>query len=129
MLLHLSVILSTGQVSAIHPPGQILPFPSRDPPANTLRPTPPGRHPLGRHSSWANTPLGRYPLGRHPQTDTPPRDTPGKTPPGQTPPPVRHPKANTPPQVDTPSPWWTLPQQTATAADGTHPTGINYFYK
>ena len=53
------------------------------------------------------------------------------TPPGQTPPPDtplqadtplgRHPTRQTPPpQADTP-----LPQQTATAADGTHPTGMH----
>ena len=59
---------------------------------------PPGRHPL-------DTPLGRHPLdtplGRHPLADTPWVDTS----PGQT-----H-----------PSPL----QQMATAADGTHPTGMH----
>ena len=56
--------------------------------------------PLGRHPQ-ADTPLGR-PLGRHPQADTPPTDTPlGR----HAPPPV-----------------------TATAADGTHPTGMHSCY-
>ena len=54
MFLHLSVILSTGGVSAsvhagIHPHGQT---PPSHPPGQTT----PGRHPLGRH------PLGRYTL-------------------------------------------------------------------
>ena len=52
--------------------------------------------PLGRH------PLGRHPLGRHPPRQTPPR----QMPPGQTLPPP-------------PSP------ETATVADGTHPTGMH----
>ena len=57
----------------------------------------PGRHPLGRHPSLDRYPLPstETPLGRHPWTDTP----------GQTPL-VRH-------------------QQTATAADGTRPTGMH----
>ena len=67
--------------------------------------TPPGRHPLGRS-----------PLDRHLR--------PGQTPPGQTPPPPgRHlpSLADTPPHQQTPLP----PQQMATAADGTHPTGMH----
>ena len=75
-------------------------------PANT----PLGRHPLGRRPRWADiplppeTPLGRHPPGQTPWTDTPWADTlPEQTPPSQTPP----------------------PQQTATAADCTHPTGMH----
>ena len=49
--------------------------------------------------------------------DTPP-------PPGR-PPPGRHYL----PWADTPSPGWTpLPQQMASAADGTHPTGMHSYY-
>ena len=81
---------------------------------------------------WVNTPLwSDTPLGRHPLGQTPPGQTPT---PGQTPPLVRHPQADIPlgrqppqgrhllpPRTDTHSP---LPP-TATAADGTHPTGIH----
>ena len=52
--------------------------------------------------TWATTPLGRHPP---PQADTPC-------------PPARHPR------VDTPS-GRHPPQQAATAADGTHPTGMH----
>ena len=71
-------------------------------------PYPPGRHPfLGRY------PLGRHPLGRHPlSADTSPLG--------------RHPPSRHPPWADTP------PQQMATTAEGTHPTGMhscfNYFH-
>ena len=54
------------------------------------------RHPPPSDTpTWADTPLDRHPLGRHP----PWADTPL----------IRHPH----------------PQQTATAADGTHPTGMH----
>ena len=49
----------------------------------------------GKHPLWTDTSLGRHP-------------SPGQTPPRQTPP------AQTPPP----------PQQTATAVNGTHPTGV-----
>ena len=74
--------------------------------------------PLGRHPwqtpPWADTPWVNTPLGRHPQANTPQADTPWQTP---------TPWAYTPPQEDTrlgrhP------PPPTATAADGTHPTGM-----
>ena len=50
---------------------------------------------FGKHPLGRH-PLGRHPLGRHPQADTPPG---------------RHPQADTP--------------DTATAAEGTHPTGMH----
>ena len=53
------------------------------------------------------------PLGRHPWADTLGQTPPEQTPPGQTSP------RQTPPRADTP------PQQMATAADGTHPTGMH----
>ena len=61
--------------------------------------------------------------GRHPLADTPPgRHPPGRYPPGQKPrwadtPLVRHPPRKKP----TPLP------PTATAADGTHPTGMHFY--
>ena len=66
---------------------------------------------------WADippeqTPMDRHPLGRHPPRQTPlGRHTPlGSHSPGQKPHPLgRHP----------------LPPETATAADGTHPTGMH----
>ena len=45
------------------------------------------------------------------------RDPSGQTPPGQTPPLGRHPSL--------PSACWVTPPPTATAADGTHPTGMH----
>ena len=63
-------------------------------------------------TSQADTSLGRHPLGRHPLS----RHPLGRYPPGQTSPLSRHPSSQTPPLV---------PQQTATAADGTHPTGMH----
>ena len=45
---------------------------------------------------------------------------PGQTPPEQTPPLYRHPRADTPPHP---------PGQMATAADGTHPTGMHSCYQ
>ena len=72
--------------------------------------SPLGRHLPGRH------PLRQTPPGRHPPRQTPPRETPprqtpppGQMPPRQTSPPGRHPPS----------------QVTATAADGTHPTGMH----
>ena len=64
----------------------------------------PGRHPSGQTPLRADTPQGRHPSGQ-----TPPwADTPhlGRYPPGTSPP----------------------SHQTATAADGTHPTGIHSSY-
>ena len=66
--------------------------------------------------------------------DTPWADTPRQTAPGQTPPgthtPQQTPPGQTPPWADTPQadPWADTPPpapQTATAADGTHPTGVH----
>ena len=93
--------------AGIHPPRQTPPLGRRPP----LRRQPPRQTPplhilpLGRHSP-ADTPLGRHHLGRyiilgrHPLADTtlPPADAP----------------------VETPSP----SLETATAADGTRPTGM-----
>ena len=64
-----------------------------------------GKHPL-RQTPPRQTPL---PLGRHPQADTPGRHPPGRrTPPADTyPAPTPH------------------PPEAATAADGTHPTGMH----
>ena len=58
---------------------------------------------------WDTPPLGKHPtpLGRHP--------------PGQMP------HLGRPPWADTPS-WQTLPQQMASAADSTHPTGMHSCY-
>ena len=111
-----SVILSTGRGwgSGRHPPGQTPP--GKTPP---WADTPLGRHSarqilLGKTPPWSDTPLGRHPLGGHPLPL-------GRhQPPGQTPPPtpVRH---HPPPRADLP----TSPQETATAVDGTHPTGMH----
>ena len=58
--------------------------------------------PLGRHPSPRQTPLSRHPLpGRHPLLG-------------------RHPLGRHSPRADTPP-----PQQTATAADATHPAGMH----
>ena len=62
-----------------------------------------GRHPLSRHPLGRQTPHGQTPLGRHPSPGKHP-PTSWQTPPRQTPPPR-------PP--------------TASAADGTHPTGMH----
>ena len=107
--------------------------------------TPQGRHPL-----QADTPSADTALGRQPSRKTPPRQTPhlGRQSPGKTPllgrPPTpwadiplgRHPpgQKTLPPWVDTPpgrhpSPLLAgrhpPPQQTATAVDGMHPTGMH----
>ena len=89
---------------------------------------------------WADTPFARHPpadtpLGRPPWADTPRQTCPRQPPPGQTP--LRQtPQADTP-QADTPSPGQTplkadtpppIPQQTATAADSTHPTRMHSCY-
>ena len=102
MFLHLSVILFTGVC---------------------------GRHPQ------AETPLGRHPQAdtpprqtSHPQADTPPprqtphpprQTSPGQTTPQQPPPPGRHSPGRHPPRQTSP------PQEMATAADGSHPTGMH----
>ena len=69
----------------------------------------------GRHPPRQKPPLGRHPPGRQPLSHHP----------RQTPPRGRHPQADRqttpqpPPQADTP------PQETATTADGSHPTGMH----
>ena len=81
-----------------------------------VQPHPLGRHPPGRHPADRH-PLGRHPLGRHPLCKHPQADIPRQT----------HPL----PLVDTPLP---PAHQTASASDGTHPTGMHsccfnvYFY-
>ena len=68
--------------------------------------------PRGGGSAWVHAgihPLGRYPPGRHPQADTF-----LSRPPLGIHPLYRHPPGQTLP-----------PQQTATAVDGTHPTGMH----
>ena len=82
-----------------------------------------GRHP-GQTPPWADTP-SRHLLGRH----TPWADTnPGQTPPQQTPPQGRHHPGIHPPWQTSPLSRYPLgrhpPPPTATAADGTHPTGM-----
>ena len=69
----------------------------------------PGRHPTWADTPQAETPHGQTLLGRHPQAEMPP----GQTPLG------RHPGADTPLGRHPP------PQEAATAADGTHPTGMH----
>ena len=62
---------------------------------------------------WPDTPLARHSLGQtHPLARSPGRHPPGQTPPVQTHPPGRHPLGRHP------------PHPAATAADGTHPTGM-----
>ena len=65
----------------------------------------------------ADTPLGQTSQGRHP---------PGRHPPGQRHPPGRHPPGRHPPGRHPPR---QTPQQTATAADSTHPTGMHSCYR
>ena len=83
-------------------------------------PPPSGQTPLDRHPP-GQTPLGRHPwadtLGRHPRADTPWADTPWVDTPKQTCPSGKHPL---------PSACWDTrpPLRAATAADGTHPTGM-----
>ena len=64
---------------------------------------------------WANTPRADTPLVRHPSRADTPRQTPA---PGRHPPAAsRHPPGQTFPGQ--------TPPQIATAADGTHPTGMH----
>ena len=114
MFLHLSVILSTGGeglpqcMLGYHPPGTRHPPQSRHPPgpgppkANTPRTSPPPPRdqvtPEQTPPPWDQVPRSRHPL------------------PGSSPPWSRHPLG-----PGTPPP----PQETATCADGTHPTGIH----
>ena len=96
-----------------------------------------GIHPKGRHTPWADhsqvdTPPSQTPpspLGRHPQVDTHPGQTPplGRNPhpPGQTPSLGRHPLGRQHPRPSRPLGRHPSPQQIATAADGTHPTGMH----
>ena len=98
----------------IHPTGQ-----------TTSEQTPPGQTTLSGqtllHLSLARHPLARYPHGRylHPWADTPFL--------------CRHPLlVQTPPScADTPLGRNPLPNQTVTAADGTHPTEMHscYFWR
>ena len=79
---------------------------------------------------WADTPVGKHPradtpiappLGRDPQADTQPfgRHPLGSPPTGQTPPPGQTCLGQAPPMGRH------LRPETATSADGTHPTGIH----
>ena len=102
--------------------------PEQTPQEQTLpwsRHTPPrSRHPpWSRHPPEQTPPTTPLPRSRHPpeQTHTPLEQTPSWE---QTPPPSgadttrnRHPRKQTPP-----------PRETATAADGTHPTGMHSCY-
>ena len=88
---------------------------------------------------WDTPPQSRPPRADTPQEQTPPKQTPPRadnpreqTPPGADTPPradppgadTDTPRADTPPE-QTPPPWSRhLPRETATAADGTHPTGF-----
>ena len=118
MFLHLPVILFTGGCLDRHAPWAENPPPGRHP---LQADTPLGRHPPwadnppgqtpppGRHLLQADTPLGQTtPLGRHPlQADTFWADSSLG----------RHPLDRHPFRADTP--------ETATAADGTHSTGMH----
>ena len=89
----------------------------------------PGRHPLDRHPCWANTPR-KTPPGQTPPGQTLPRQTPllDRHLPGQSIPLGRHPRGQIPPSADNPRADTPIPQQTATAADSTHPTGMHSFF-
>ena len=78
-------------------------------------------------SPRADIPLGRHPSGRHPHRQTPPRQTSpqANTIPRQTPSLGRHPPKQTPPRQTPPNQTPPSFPKTATAADGTHPTGIH----
>ena len=130
MFLHLSVILFTGRGGVYPPPGQ-----TPSPPGTHLLPRADTYHPPGRHLP----PQGDTPRQTHTQADTfPPGHTPSPPPPGHTPttpppgrhlPPGRHPQAD-PRQTHTHPGRHPLPQ-TATAVDGTYPTGMHscfYFF-
>ena len=71
---------------------------------------------LGRHLRGAHT------LGTHPQAHTSPAHTPLAHTPGQTP----HPTSADTPRQTPPAP--PTPRETATAADGTHPTGMHFCF-
>ena len=110
--------------------------------------TPPGRHPPGH--PWADTPQGRHPPGRQPPRQTPQADNLGQGSPPSRLPLGRHPQADNPPgqthplssacwDTQTPAQYmlgytpfipmcmlgYTPLHPVATAADGTHPTGIH----
>ena len=71
------------------------------------------------NACWDTPPSTDTPQGRPPWADTPRRHPPGRHLPRQTPPGRHLPWADTP-RADTPNP----APPTATAADGTHPTGM-----
>ena len=85
-----------------------------------------GIPPRSRHPPGTRHPQSRHPPGtKHPQEQAPPgADTPtgAGTPPEQTPPGAGTPLEQAPPGPDPSS------QQTATVADGTHPTGMHSCY-
>ena len=77
---------------------------------------------------WDTTPPGADtpqeqtpPKSRHPPEQTPP----GQTPPKSRPPKSRHPQGRHPPKSRHPPRADPPPPDTATAADGTHPTGMH----
>ena len=118
MFLHLSVILFTGEVSGRHHPcKQTLPSGRPPPCRHSPRQTPLDRHPPIKHTPpvdteppWADTPQDRHPPdrhlpGRHPQV-------------GRHRQAGRHLDRQIPLARQTPLPG------TATAVDGTHPTGM-----
>ena len=79
---------------------------------------PQSRHPPSRHTPRADTPQSRHPPGADPQEQTPPKS--------------RHPpeadtlpRADIAPRADTQQRADTPPQDTATAADGMHPTRMH----
>ena len=84
-----------------------------------------GRHPLGRHPSRqtppGQTPLSRHRLSRHSLSTPSPGQTPSRHPSGQTPP-TQCMMGYTPP---CPVHAGIYPLLAATAADGTHPTGMH----
>ena len=74
---------------------------------------------------WDTTPQEQIPQSRTPPEQTPPAQTPSRADTPQDPPSRHPPAADTPPPgADTPSPF----QETATAVDGTHPTGMHSCY-
>ena len=92
-----------------HPPGADTP--QSRPPGEQTQPPPGADTPQNRHLRRAETTPPQEQTPPSPRADTPPE---ADTPLEQTPPRSRH-----PPGVDTP------PRDTATAADGTHPTGMH----
>ena len=99
-----------------HPPEQTYPWEQTPPRADT---------PWSRHPPEQTPPQSRHPLEQTPPgADNPPgsRHPPGQTPPGADTPQGEHPPPeHTPPTPPHPHP----PGETATAADGTHPTGMH----